>query len=799
MNSSTNNTAFKRRAIRADEEEEEFFEQEQAEEVSNEVMQPTTSNNLQKKARRGRPSKKNMAVAEASGSGTTIANPDSQSTGASSTTDIELEQAFDALSRRSRSSTVMAYRMPFEHWKNFCDNNRHRYPVDPLYPYTVGPIEFVVAFFKEFVFKRTYMKNVSVVTDVRTQIGLRTEQNADSQLDLLQMAEDAPSNRKGNKKIIEVPVGIEVVKQYKKVLMFLHEYQSSCREVGYTSPKDIKELTELIKKYQHDLIYDEVQTNADRSSHCVIRDSYKSGELIRILKNLWIASKKSSIREMFAISSRHHMLLRDQDLRNLNFSNCFCTIIPKQQHKGMQQAVAFLLQENGDFLHGDRWQFWKVLRGRFDPESSLSTTSQWQTAKEVLEDEEVFTSRVTHGGRHSGAMEAEALGIPVELIKKGGGWKDKETRLETHYLGKLPAPFARGMAGFWGKPFALARNSVSPSLELQKTIFPWIESYSSVNNKEWGAACNKEMNEIDDNKDEEANILNMVLNNEVELEEHVEEVEFVEEDGRTKSKKKDKGKGKQRAVQSRESVMKRGFLRLLLRCRRIVLQDAAVYLHLNRQNKLVNSKNALFSGDQFKEFQKEVIAAAASPSISRLEEYEGLVPNLVDTHKDVSRRVAEANQRIASFQQQYDNRSERFESSLENHVVHSNQQNVMLMNMTQQLAKDLQILIMQQQIMNSQIQLLMASNNNASQSTSNQANFTFPAAPQIQAFPTITSQQPVVIHPAPPMPLTRQQPVVIHSSPSPTNNSNSATASPKPKTKTKKKTRWVSYKPDSSE
>ncbi|KAI9327253.1 hypothetical protein BD770DRAFT_449903 [Pilaira anomala] len=703
MNSSTNNTAFKRRAIRADEEEEEFFEQEQAEEVSNEVMQPTTSNNPQKKARRGRPSKKNMAVAEASGSGTTIANPDSQSTGASSTTDIELEQAFDALSRRSRSSTVMAYRMPFEHWKNFCDNNRHRYPVDPLYPYTVGPIEFVVAFFKEFVFKRTYMKNVSVVTDVRTQIGLRTEQNADSQLNLLQMAEDAPSNRKGNKKIIEVPVGIEVVKQYKKVLMFLHEYQSSCREVGYTSPKDIKELTELIKKYQHDLIYDEVQTNADRSSHCVIRDSYKSGELIRILKNLWIASKKSSIREMFAISSRHHMLLRDQDLRNLNFSNCFCTIIPKQQHKGMQQAVAFLLQENGDFLHGDRWQFWKVLRGRFDPESSLSTTSQWQTAKEVLEDEEVFTSRVTHGGRHSGAMEAEALGIPVELIKKG-------------------------MAGFWGKPFALARNSVSPSLELQKTIFPWIESYFGVNNKEWEAACNKEMNEIDDNEDEEANILNMVLNNEVELEEHVEEVEFVEEDGRTKSKKKDKGKGKQRAVQSRES--------------------------------------------------KEVIAAAASPSISRLEEYEGLVP-IVDTHKDVSRRVAEANQRIASFQQQYDNRSERFESSLENHVVHSNQQN--------------------QQIMNSQIQLLMASNNNASQSTSNQANFTFPAAPQIQAFPTITSQQPVVIHPAPPMPLTRQQPVVIHSSPSPTNNSNSATASPKPKTKTKKKTRWVSYKPDSSE
>ncbi|KAI9329311.1 hypothetical protein BD770DRAFT_477950 [Pilaira anomala] len=451
MNSSTNNTAFKKRAIRVDVEEKEFFEQEQAEEVSNKVM--------------GRPSKKNMAVAEASGSSTTITNPDSQSTGASSTTVIDLEQTFDGLSRRSRSSNVMAYRMPFEHLKNFCDKNRHRYPVNPLYPYTVGPIESVVAFFKEFVFKRTYMKNVSLVTNVRTQIGLRTEHNSD-------MAEDAPSKWKGNMKVIEAPVGIDVVKQYKKIMMSLHGYQSSCREVGYTSPKDKKELTELIKKYQHYLIYDEVQTNADRSSHCVIRDSYKSGELIRTLKNLWIAN--------------------------------------------------------------------------------------------ALEDEEEFASRATHGGRNSGAMEAEML--------------------ETHYFGKLPVPFAR---------------------ELQKTIFPWIESYFGVNNKKWEAACSKEMNEVDDNKDVEANMLNMVLNNEVGLEEHVEDIEFVEED------------------------------------------------------------------DQFKESLTEVFAAAASPSISRLEDYEGLVSNLVDTHKDMSRRVVEANQRIASFQQQYDNRSERFDSSFENHVVHT--------------------------------------------------------------------------------------------------------------------------------
>jgi len=54
-------------------------------------------------------------------------------------------------------------------------------------------------------------------------------------------------------------------------------------------------------------------------------------------------------------------------------------------------------------------------------------------------------------------MEAENFGVP-DIIKQGGNWKDKLGRLETHYLDKLPSQFARGMAGFWNKPFRIARN-----------------------------------------------------------------------------------------------------------------------------------------------------------------------------------------------------------------------------------------------------------------------------------------------------------------------------------------------------
>ena len=91
-------------------------------------------------------------------------------------------------------------------------------------------------------------------------------------------------------------------------------------------------------------------------------------------------------------------------------------------------------QDNGDFLKEDRWHNWKVLRGCGNPEKILSGTSQQKTAKKVLLDQAIHTTRATHGGRHTGTMEAEALVIPLDLIKRGGGWKDRLDRLETHYL-----------------------------------------------------------------------------------------------------------------------------------------------------------------------------------------------------------------------------------------------------------------------------------------------------------------------------------------------------------------------------
>lgn len=90
----------------------------------------------------------------------------------------------------------------------------------------------------------------------------------------------------------------------------------------------------------------------------------------------------------------------------------------------------------------------------------------------------------------------EILVFPLDAVKKGGGWKDRSRSLKTHYLSKVPSEFARGMAGFWRKPFGLDRNRVDPPIALQQKIFPWIKDFYGNDNTEWKKACLDEMNQV---------------------------------------------------------------------------------------------------------------------------------------------------------------------------------------------------------------------------------------------------------------------------------------------------------------
>ncbi|KAF1802805.1 hypothetical protein FB192DRAFT_1343188 [Mucor lusitanicus] len=98
-----------------------------------------------------------------------------------------------------------------------------RFDTDPQYPYTVGPPELVVAFFIEFVFKRTT---------------------------LCKLTEAAPISKDRKSSIIEISFSYESVNQYKKALMFLHEYQRETRSIVWPSPKKTKKIVDLIKEYE---------------------------------------------------------------------------------------------------------------------------------------------------------------------------------------------------------------------------------------------------------------------------------------------------------------------------------------------------------------------------------------------------------------------------------------------------------------------------------------------------------------------------------------------------------------------
>ncbi|CEP12329.1 hypothetical protein [Parasitella parasitica] len=210
------------------------------------------------------------------------------------------------------------------------------------------------------------------------------------------------------------------------------------------------------------------------------------------------------------------MLLRNQeDMRNLNFADCFATIIPCQQHQGRQQVVdmVFCLDkgmnlkeeevkfacDGASFLKKLTRHDCKVIRDRLDLEKGLSASQQqYKKGKDIFLHQEIYSTRITHGGLHAGTMEAESLGIPLDINKRGRGWKDHLARLETHYLGKLPFDFAQGMTGFWQKPFFFELNQVIPALRLQRQIFSWVETIYGEINEEWLQTCDDENDNQDD-------------------------------------------------------------------------------------------------------------------------------------------------------------------------------------------------------------------------------------------------------------------------------------------------------------
>ncbi|KAG0379406.1 hypothetical protein BGX24_000571 [Mortierella sp. AD032] len=135
------------------------------------------------------------------------------------------------------------------------------------------------------------------------------------------------------------------------------------------------------------------------------------------------------------------------------------------------------------------------------------------------------------------------------------------------------------MAGFRNKSFLFTRNEVDPSLELHRMLFPFIESLigdpGTVKNTDCRRDCDKEMNQFDPNNTKEVETI---------LPEPL--IPLPESDNTRRPT----------VYRVRSNIT--FVLRLMLRFRRVLLQDAAVLLFLG-----------IFKSKKFLSIKMDVVAA----------------------------------------------------------------------------------------------------------------------------------------------------------------------------------------------
>lgn len=189
------------------------------------------------------------------------------------------------------------------------------------------------------------------------------------------------------------------------------------------------------------------------------------------------------------------------------------------------------------------------------------------------------------------------LRIRREDIKKAGRWVHQNSKLDEYYDDDPSYLFAVQMAGFLGGqvPFHLKRNEISPSLELQRQIFPFIETAfgppGSSEYDEWQEECIHEMEERNANDPSQlSNVLPLQYDPNVRG--------FVPSNTR------------------QSDLAKQCFLKALLRLRRVILQDAAEYLCRFTDVESPLLAFGVFKTAAFQAFKEQVEAALSSKDVA---------------------------------------------------------------------------------------------------------------------------------------------------------------------------------------
>lgn len=214
----------------------------------------------------------------------------------------------------------------------------------------------------------------------------------------------------------------------------------------------------------------------------------------------------------------------------------------------------------------------------------------------------------THGGRHQGTLEAEAHGLDPGNLARLGRWN--HDKMSIYYLSGLAIPGAHTAAGFLPQESYTLDRDVIPPLDLQQQIFPEIESKYPGETR-WLEDCVEAMTGVErSGKDIAAAILNKSVP--------------VSLDAST-------------TTHSANDVAKHGVLQLFLQLRRIILQDAVMFIAAGAGDAPV-LQHPIFHSPEFLAW-KDVMLAKMADAPSALRQFTDVAPDVVRVLETQNRDV----------------------------------------------------------------------------------------------------------------------------------------------------------------
>lgn len=214
--------------------------------------------------------------------------------------------------------------------------------------------------------------------------------------------------------------------------------------------------------------------------------------------------------------------------------------------------------------------------------------------------------------------------------------------MTVYYLSGLAIPGAFANSGFHEEPYILDRDCEVPPVELQRLIFPWIES-QYPENPNWANECNDVMMGLERSG---ATIADDIL-----------------AEGGIATDATDSGHSTRPVAHAQMEVAKYSLLHLLLHLRRVILQDAAMFINASRDITTPLTRNPIFLSALFIDFKTTLVVKMGSTP-GAIRQFEDIVPDLVQVMELNRKETAQILSQVRR-QQELD--------SLQRHILGSQQ------------------------------------------------------------------------------------------------------------------------------